>query len=164
MKVTQSLLMARHPVLVLISLLMAGVVLHANVRPNGPARNTSIRGHAWTAENTPIPNAQLRLRNVTTGKIEALAVADEAGQFTFSNVEGGSYVVEMINDAGRVLTVGHVFTIAPGETVGTFVRLGTRVPWFSGFFANTAAAVASIAASEGITALAPVVRPASSGK
>lgn len=156
--------MARHPVLVVISLLMAAVVLHANGRANGPARGTSIRGHAWTAENTPIPHAQLRLRNVTTGKVEALAVANEAGQFTFANVEGGSYVVELINESGRVLTVGHVFTIAPGETVGTFVRLGTKVPWFSGFFENTAAAVASSAASGGITALAPVVRPASSGK
>lgn len=158
--------MARHFVLLVIGLVTAAAVSHANGRASAAFgnRGTSIVGHAWTAENSPIPNAQLRLRNVTTGKIEAHTVANEAGQFTFANVEGGSYVVEMINGTGRVLTVGHVFSIAPGETVGTFVRLGTKVPWFSGFFGNTAAAAASAAASTGITALAPVVRPASAGQ
>ena len=130
----------------------------------GSSRGTSILGNAWTSDNTPIKNALLRLRNVATGKIEAHTIANDAGQFAFTNIEGGSYVVEMVNDAGRLLTVGHVFNIAPGETVGTFVRLGTKVPWFTGFFGNTAAAAASSAASQGITALAPVVRPATNGQ
>jgi len=130
----------------------------------GSSRGTSILGNAWTSDNTPIKNAHLRLRNVATGKIEANTVANDAGQFTFANIEGGSYVVEMVNESGRLLTVGHVFNIAPGETVGTFVRLGTKVPWFNGFFGNTAAAAASSAASQGITALAPVVRAATNGQ
>src|SRR5437016_5451426 len=108
----------------------------------GSSRGTSILGNAWTSDNIPIKNAHLRLRNVTTGRIEANTIANEAGQFTFANIEGGAYVVEMVNDAGRLLTVGHVFNIAPGETVGTFVRLGTKVPWFTGFFGNTATAAA----------------------
>lgn len=57
------------------------------------------------------------------------------------------------------MTVGHAFVIAPGETVATFVRLGTKVPWFHGFFSNAASAVASTAASQGITAIAPVQLP-----
>jgi hypothetical protein len=126
----------------------------------GSARGTAILGNAWTSDNSPIKNARLRLRNVTTGRVEATTVANDAGQFTFANIEGGSYVVEMVNESGKLLTVGHVFNIAPGETVGTFVRMGTKVPWFSGFFGNTAAAAASSAASQGITALAPVVREA----
>lgn len=146
-------------------LLVAASLTHgAGPGPAAAARATAIRGHAWTADNTPIPAARLRLRNVTTGKVEAVTIANEAGQFTFSDVEGGSYLVELVNDAGSVLAVGHLFSIGPGEIVGTFVRLGTRVPWFSGFFGNAAAAVASSAASQGITALAPVVRPASSGR
>jgi hypothetical protein len=129
----------------------------------GASRGTAIIGNAWTDKNAPIKNAHLRLRNAITGKIEANTIANEAGQFTFANIEGGAYVVEMVNDAGKLLTVGHVFNIAPGETVGTFVRLGTKVPWFPGFFGNTAAAAASSAASQGITALAPVVRASTNG-
>jgi len=143
-------------------LLIAGSALRAGAAP--PARVTSIQGNAWTAENAPIPHARVRLRDVTGGKIRAVTIANEAGQFTFANIEPGTYAVELVNDAAAVLAVGHVFTIAQGEIVATFVRLGTKVPWFSGFFANAAAAVASSAASQGITALAPIPRPASAGR
>jgi hypothetical protein len=125
------------------------------------ARSTSILGSAWNADNSPIPSARLRLRNAITGRIEATTIADAAGQFTFSNIEGGTYIVELVNDGGRVLTVGHAFMVAPGETVATFVRLGARVPWFAGFFQNAAAAATSSAASLGVTALAPVAPPVS---
>jgi hypothetical protein len=122
----------------------------------GAARTTSIVGAAWNVDNTPIKEASLRLRNVVTGKIEALTKANDAGQFSFTNVNAGSYVVELVTASGKIQTVGHVFTIAPGETVATFVRAGTKVPWGTTFFNNTASAVASSAASEGITAIAPL--------
>lgn len=121
----------------------------------GGARVTSIVGAAWNVDNTPIREAVVRLRNVVTGKIEAVAKANEAGQFAFEGVNGGSYVVELVSAAGKIQTVGHVFTISPGETVATFVRVGTKVPWGTAFFNNTANAVSSSAASEGITAIAP---------
>lgn len=124
-------------------------------------RATTILGTAWKADNTPIPLAQLRLRNLVTGRVEATTISNDAGQFAFEHVEGGNYVVELLNEAGKVQIVGHAFTIAPGETVATFVRAGTKVPWFSGFFGNSVSAVSSTAASEGITAIAPVTRAVS---
>jgi hypothetical protein len=128
-----------------------------------PASNgsTSVLGVAWKVDNTPIPSARLRLRNLVSGKVEATAVSDLTGQFTFAGIEGGTYVVELLGENGKVVTVGHAFVIAPGETVATFIRLGTKVPWFSGFFSNAASAVASTAASQGITAIAPVQMPLS---
>ena len=126
-----------------------------------PARATSILGGAWNADNTPIPEARLRLRNVITGRVEATTIGDAGGQFRFSNIEGGTYVVELVNDRGRVLTVGHPFVVAPGETVATFVRLGSHVPWFAGFFENAALAATASAAGLGVTALAPVAPPVS---
>jgi hypothetical protein len=118
-------------------------------------RATAIVGSAWNVDNSPIKFANLRLRDVVEGRIEALARANDAGEFTFENVPGGSYVVELLNDSGKVETVGHVFTIAPGETVATFVRLNVKVPWITAFFKNTAGVVAATAGSAGITALAP---------
>ena len=125
---------------------------------------TSVLGVAWTVDNTPIPGALVQLRNLVSGKVEAKAVADLAGQFTFSRLEGGTYAVELIGNSGKILTVVHAFVIAPGETVATFVRLGTKVPWFNGFFSNAASAVASTAASQGITAIAPVQLPLTNNK
>lgn len=117
---------------------------------------TAIIGSAWDVDNSPIEFANLRLRDVIAGKIEATATADERGQFTFANVPAGSYVVELLNDGGKVETMGHVFTIAPGETVATFVRLPAKVPTWTSFFTNTAGAAALAAASQGVAAIAPL--------
>lgn len=157
--------MVRLPVFMAALALLIAAPMRRAADPAGPAiRGTAVLGNAWTADNRPIPAARLRLRNLTSGKVDAVTVADDAGRFSFRNIAEGIHVVELVNEVGSVLTVGHVFSIAPGETVATFVRLGTRVPWFAGFFGNAAAAVASSAASQGITALAPVGRPASSGR
>ena len=120
-----------------------------------PRPSTTILGSAWHADDTPIKGANLRLRNVVTGRIEAVTKANENGQFTFENVEGGSYAVELVTDSGHVQTVGHVFTIAQGETVATFVRLAPKIPWAAAVFNNTAADVAAVAATEGIAAIRP---------
>lgn len=125
-----------------------------------PAAATTILGSAWYADNSPIPEPKLRLRSVTTGRIAAATVGDAAGQFTFTNVEADTYVVELVNDSGRVLTVGHPFVILRGETVATFVRLGSKAPGGS-FFANAAVAAIASAASLGVTALAPTAPPVS---
>jgi hypothetical protein len=119
------------------------------------ARATSIMGVAWNSDNTPIPGAKLRLRNVLSGRIVATAVANDLGQFAFNDVEGGSYFIELVSDDGKILAIGHTFTVAPGETIATFVRLAAKAPWFIGFFGNSASAVAAVAASTGVTALAP---------
>jgi len=117
---------------------------------------TSISGVVWNVDNTPIPGARVQLRNLVSGKVDASAVANQTGQFSFNQIEGGRYIVELVGVNGRIVTVGHAFAIAPGESVATFVRMGTKVPWFSGFFGNAATAVTSSAASQGITAIAPV--------
>ena len=121
----------------------------------------SIVGSAWNVDNTGINGAHLRLRNLSSGKIAATAVADQLGQFRFDNVPEGSYLIELVDESAKVLAVGQMFSIAPGEAIATFVRLGTHVPWFVGFFNNAATAAITAAASEGVTALAPVARPVS---
>lgn len=121
----------------------------------GPAASASIVGAAWRGDNKPISRAKLRLRLVVSGKIRAVAIADDAGRFAFDHLESGSYFVELISDAGLAIAVSRTLTVGAGETLTTIVRTSTRVPWFTGFFGNAAAAVASAAASTGITAIAP---------
>ena len=76
-------------------------------------------------------------------------------QKSFNGIESGSYFVELVGENGKILAIGDAFTVAPGDSVATFVRLGTKVPWFNGVFRNAASAVSAPAASIGITALAP---------
>ena len=168
-----------HAVAVAIACAIAATTLTAAPPPARPARvgvgpatnaGTSVMGVAWNVDNTPLGGVTVRLRNLTTGKAEATAVADSVGQFSFAHIEGGTYVVELLGENGKVVTVGQAFVIGQGETVATFVRLGTKVPWFTGFFQNAASAavstgavfenassaVMSAAGALGITPLAPV--------
>jgi hypothetical protein len=125
-------------------------------------RATTVFGYVWNANNDPIAFANVRLRNVVIGRIEANAVAADNGEFSFDNLEGGTYVIEYVNPNSKVLAVGHVFSVSPGETVATFIRLANRLPWFAallGSGSSAAATVISSAASLGVTAIAPGPRP-----
>lgn len=115
----------------------------------------SIQGAARQSNNAPLPGAVLRLRNVITGKLQERTIADDAGNFLFTNVAAGTYVIELVTRRGKLLVVGQPFTVTPGQTVATAVRLGPKIPWFNGFFNSAASAVASSAASTGVTAIAP---------
>ena len=112
----------------------------------------TVVGHAWRADNSPLPQAHVRLRDVRTGRAVANTVADDRGQFTFDRVPTGAYVVELVDDDQRVLALGPLLGLSPDETVTTFVRLATQSPWGSHFFTNAAAAVIAAASSLGITA------------
>src|SRR5215471_17243453 len=133
----------------MLTLAVVPVIASATAAP------TSIVGTAWNADNTPIKGANIRLRNVVTGQIAAVTKANDAGAFTFDNADSGSYLVELVTDSGHIRAIGNVFNLAPGETVATFVRVRTKVPWASAIFNSTVAAVATVAAAEGIAAIAP---------
>ncbi len=136
--------------------------LTAAPRPSAPfPRATSVMGFAWSAVNDPLADVPVQLRNVLSGRVEATARTSSTGEFLFDHVEGGTYVVELVNESGRVLALGAPFTVAPGETIATFVRLGVPPSWFSGVFTNAATAAVSSAASVGVTAVAPPATAAS---
>ncbi len=129
-------------------------------------RSTSIVGYLWTANNSAIPDATVQLRNTLTGRIELVAQTNAAGEFAFNNVAGGSYVIEYASEqAGSALAaLGHPFTVAPGQTVATFVRMSNALPILIPDVAgNIAASVVQAATSAGVTAvvtpIAPVVTP-----
>jgi hypothetical protein len=127
----------------------------------GLHRAGSVNGTAWHPDNTPIARALLRLRDVTAGRALMRTRSDVAGRFLFEEVPAGSYLVELVDDDDRVLAVGPMFSMAQAEWVATFVRLGTNVPWYGGFFGNSAAAVLTTAAALGVTAVAQGGSPAS---
>jgi hypothetical protein len=102
----------------------------------------------------PVPGARVRLRNYATGRLANTTQANDLGRFVFRDLEGGHYLLEVVSETGKVLATGQPLAVAPGETVATFLRLGTRAPWFTGFFQNVAAASVSTASSMGVTAIA----------
>ena len=145
---------------------LVGATTASAIPPTGPGaagKGATVNGSAWYQDNSPIRHAHVQLRDLEAGRVVATIEADVTGRFTFRDVRTGTFVVELVGTNGKIVTTGQPFVTARGEQVETFVRLGSKAPWFSGFFSNAAAAVASAAASQGITALAPVQLPVSAG-
>jgi hypothetical protein len=124
----------------------------------GARRSGSVFGYLWDARGEPIADATVRLRNVVSGTVEASALTAANGAFRFESVETGTYLVEYVDEHGRLVAVGHVFSAAPGDTVATFIRLTTRPGGLGALFGRTtsiAAIAISSAAGLGLTALVP---------
>jgi hypothetical protein len=134
----------------------AGVGVTTTLRQPG-----AVIGTVWRHDNSPVSNALLRLRNITTGRIVMGTQSDAMGRFSFSAVGPGSYIVELVDAGGSIRAVGQMFSVGLGDTVATFIRIPSRAGWFDGFFTNAAAAALATAASLGVTAVGDGVQPAS---
>lgn len=121
----------------------------------------TVVGSVWDARDRGVPEALVRLRNVTTGRAAGTARTDGTGQFRFERVAPGTFAAEVLDGLGSVVAIGQTFSVAAGETAATFVRLGGRPRWFAGFFGNAAAAAIATAAGIGVTAIAPTGQPVS---
>ena len=145
---------SRSTVVVSLLLMLSAGLVTPHVLAQGP-RAARVTGTVWDAAESGVGGARVRLRNVVTGGIEAMATTEGTGQFQFADVEPGTYIVEVVNGQGGIAAVGQSFTVGAGESLATFVRLGPKVPWTAGFFGNAAAAAVAAAASIGVTAITP---------
>ena len=128
------------------------------------SRVTAVMGYLWAGEGTPVSNATVQLRNIVTGQIEQVSTTMQNGAFAFQNVSSGTYAIEYVTEsAGRVMAIGQAFSVAPGETVATFVRLGGEIAGIAtGVASNAAQAVvtqATQAAASGVISVAGTAAP-----
>jgi hypothetical protein len=124
-------------------------------------RTTQIMGYLWTSNNGAMTNASVQIRNTVTNAVEKVATTNAAGEFVFQNITPGEYVIEYVGDsAGKsILAIGHPFTVSPGETVATFVRVTNGLPMLlpnelSNLSSNVATQAVTSAATQGITSIA----------
>jgi len=144
-----------------------------------PMDLVQLSGIARTSSNGAVPYAPVRLRDAQTGRVVATTNANETGAFTFGAVKPGYYVVEMLDQAGNVITTSPLITANAGDIVSTLVKLPVHiVP--GGFLGGatsagaaagttgagiaTLAAVVSAAASAGVLAVAATGKPVSPEK
>jgi hypothetical protein len=152
---------------VLVALLPADHLVRAHAQDPQVRLGETIRADGGTVtgtvvnhDDTPVPGARLRLRDVTTGRTVQTTDGDKAGRFTFLRVPPGSYIVELVDRRGNILAVGQMFGITPLKTVTTLIRL-TSSPWYGGFFRNAAILALASAAALGVTSRGNGGQPAS---
>ncbi len=116
-----------------------------------------INGVALDTDQTPLPNATIRLRNLDENKIEQVVTANDLGEFSFIALPDVAYVVEIVDQAGRVVAVGDVIMANVGEVAGAIVTLPSRLPALAGVFGDTASSVMSAATGTGLTVVDPTL-------
>jgi hypothetical protein len=116
-----------------------------------------INGVAVDSDKVPLPNVSIRLRNLKANAIEQIVTANELGEFTFVTTPDVPYVVEIADQAGRVVAVGDVILANAGEVAGSVVALPAGLPLFAGIFGDTASSVMSAAADSGLTVVDPAL-------
>ena len=129
----------------------------------GLGRSTQIMGYLWSSQNSVLTDASVQIRDTVTNTVVDIAKTNSAGEFIFQNVNPGEYVIEYVKEGvGKnaiISAVGHPFTVSPGETVATFVRLSNGLPMLlpnelSNLTTNVATQAATSAATQGVTAIA----------
>jgi hypothetical protein len=130
-----------------------------------PAQSGSsvINGVAVYSNRAPVPYANVRLRNLATGDVEQLATANYAGEFSFFADPASSYVIEVLDEAGRIMATAAVATAQAGRTAALMVVL-PKAASVAALFGNVAGAVVSAAAGIGITAVTTTDPPESPEK
>jgi hypothetical protein len=73
-----------------------------------------------TLNGTTEENVFVQLRNASN-QLVSRTTSDAAGSFSFSGLDAGSYVVEIVNAAGEVIGVSSPISIAAGSTVAVTV-------------------------------------------
>ena len=106
----------------------------------------------------PLPNATVRLRNLESRRIEQIATANHAGEFTFVARPEVPYVVEIADKAGRILAVGDIITAQSGDVAAAVVSIPSRLPAIAGVFSDTASTIVSAATGAGVTVVEPAPR------
>ena len=116
-----------------------------------------INGVAIDSDQTPLPNATIRLRNLENNEIEQVVTANDRGEFSFVARPDVPYVVEIADHAGRIVAVGDVIMANAGEVAGAIVTLPSRLPALAGVFGDTASSVLSAVTGTGLTVVDPTL-------
>lgn len=99
-----------------ISLIAAGNVMRLQAG--------QIAGQA-TVDGKPLGNVKVRLRNVDTKQLVGEMQADAAGNFSFTGLAPGNFVVETIGANGAILGTSTVIALSATALVATGVLVST---------------------------------------
>ena len=153
----------------LASLLCAALVIAlAPISFAQPTNNGQISGTA-TIGGKPATNATVRVRNVDNGQIAATGKTNGQGQYSFSGLPAGNYVVEVVSDDGSLLGTSARVALVAGAMVASGVGVAASAAAIGAagavvggsFFTSTAGIITMVAIGTGVAAGIVVANDAS---
>ena len=77
-----------------------------------------------TIDGKPISNVVVRLRNVDSGQLLGTSAATAAGEFSFTGLVPGNYIVEMVSANGTIIGTSDVIRLTPAVMVADNITVG----------------------------------------
>lgn len=125
---------------------------------DGAAAGT-VAGIAVDTANHPLGHYGVRLRSVDNGGTRAFTTTDAAGQFIFSGITVGQYILELVDQDGHVVALSPIVVVSAAVPAASGIvlmarsaRRPTGAAAGNGFFRSTAGMVLAAAAAAGLTA------------
>lgn len=125
---------------------------------------STIRGNALNAVNQPLPGTAVRLRDARRGHVVDSQTTDNAGVFTFTTIDPGSYIVEVMAADQTVVAASQIIDVNAGDAVTAVVKLPFHTPPLAGVLGNSvssAIVVTSEAIASGVLATTVAGAPVS---
>src|SRR5687768_4820825 len=108
---------------VIAALAVPSLSLFAAPAPPGQGATGTISGSAREASGQAMPNTTVRLRDARTGQLAGTTTTAADGQFTFTVLNPGTYVVEIVNGVGDVVGTSAAISLAAGAMTATAVTV-----------------------------------------
>jgi hypothetical protein len=99
----------------------------------------SLNGVAEGSDRAPLRNYIVRVRNVIDGQLAGTTTSSSAGEFSFTGLQSGNYVVEVVDVAGQVVGLSPTLIVSAGTTMSVTIS------------ASAAGAITAAAASSGFS-------------
>jgi hypothetical protein len=131
----------------------------------------SLSGTLKDREGHSLANYTVRVRNLDTGQVVGTGTTNLAGEFTFTGLNPGTYVVEVLDNAGRVIgasksiaLTASVLVVANIPIVLSGVVTGAGAAAGGSFFATATGLLVAAAAGAGLAGILSARTAASPSK
>jgi len=120
-----------------------------------------ISGTARNAQDQVLGGVTVQLRNVDTGALVATTKSAANGTFEFKQLNPGNYVVEIVDDDGKIIGASTSLALAAGGIVSGFTIAASAAGAVAGaaaagglgaFFASTGGILLLVGIGAGVTA------------
>jgi hypothetical protein len=94
--------------------------------PSGSSTETRVVGTVIDIRQVPVSNARVQLRDLKTGSVIQTGETSPVGEYAFTLLEPGTYVVEMVMADNYVVALSNAGSLRRYETLNTVVQLPGR--------------------------------------
>ena len=84
-------------------------------------RGGTLTGIALGADKQPLPNRTVRARDTADGRIAGTTTTSATGAFTFPSLSPGHYVVEIVDDSGKIIGLSPAIDVTAGSAANVTV-------------------------------------------